>query len=126
MYDSLQGTALIVQVAPRGSYHTICHSVNPNYSHSKRVTERLDALHIKYHVIPVPCKYQETNEESFKQMMHLFVVADCYTAQEFNQLSKEEQAAVHEKINRFIPTCKTSDGTYELVEDEDYIVFHKG
>lgn len=125
IHDSLIGVALIVIVAPQGTYHELCHSINPNYAQSKEVTRRLDELKISYTVTHTVSKVDVANFEDFKQLVYLFVIADCYTTTEFTYLSNKEQASVYDKIDHFLPLCKKSDGRFELVAEDDYIVVHK-
>ncbi len=124
MRDSLEvnGKGLILMVAPHGRFHDLCHSVNPNYSQSREVTERLDELNISYTVHNVLSKYEDSNLKTFTNVINLFVIDDCYTKEEFEALSPEQLAAIHDKMNAFIAASKNNRGNYELITEEEYIV----
>lgn len=123
LYGSLRsdGKGLILMVAPKGKWHELRSSINPNYSNSDKVEKALKEQGISYDLIPVQSVFRVENYEDFRALVRLFTIDDCYLPDEYQSLSDNERKLIDQRIEDYIATCKQSDGSYEFMDEDMYI-----
>lgn len=119
------GKGIVTLVAPRGKWHELRASINPEYSNSGKVEKVLKELNIPYELTAHQSVFKVENYEDFRALAHVFVIDDCYLPHEYSKLSDSEKLIIEQKIEDFITTCRQPDGSYLFVDEDDYIVMHK-
>ncbi len=119
------GKALVVLVAPRGSWHDLRASICSSYSCSSEAEKVLKKLNIFYRTFPVRSSFKSFRYEDFHRVVSLFTIDDCFLPKKFIELSRGEKQNIYGKIEEFISTCKKDNGVYELVCEDDFIIIDK-
>jgi len=118
------GQGLVVLVAPRGNWHKLRESINPNYSNSALVEKKMDMLNIKCKKTPNHNTFSTADYDEFKRIVYLFTITDCFTSlQDFKKLTEGERNSIFAKIDAFIEDCRTDDGRYEAICEDDCLLF---
>lgn len=65
------------------------------------------------------------NYEDFRALVRLFTLDDCYFPGDYSALSDREKAAIDQKIELYITSCKQPDGSYEFIDEDVYIVIYQ-
>ena len=128
IYDTIcqNGLGVIIILAPKGSWHGLLSSINPTYPNSHHVEETLKKLNINYQIKTIRNIFHTSNYENFRKILHLFTIDDCFPKKGFKSLERKQQELIHQKINEYIDKiCKTTDGNYRLIYEDDYIIFKK-
>ncbi len=127
LYGSIRsgGKGLISMVAPKGKWHELRSSLNPNYSNSDKVEKALKEQGISYDLIPIQSIFRVKNYEDFRALVRLFTLDDCYFPDEYQSLSDHEKELIDQRIEKYIVTCKQSDDSYEFIDEDAYILIHK-
>ena len=116
------GQGLVILAAPCGKYHEFSKSINPNYSNSALIERDLGKLNIKYRKITKHVSFTADYKE-FKQIFYLFTIDNCFPQQAFAKLTESEKKSIFAKFDAFIEGCRTDDGRYKIIWDEDFFVF---
>lgn len=117
------GKALLLIMGARGHWHDLCHSINPRYSNGELVKRNLKNLQIPYNVTSYAALLKSSDFEKVRELVRLYTICDCFTPEQYEGLSEGEKAAIDVKIDRFIDSCKKTDGNYLIYFDTDYILF---
>lgn len=127
MYDSIRikGKGLVALIAPRGDWHGLRVSINPNHATSRDVEYVLKEQKTTYEIFPIVSSFQVSRYLDFKRLLRLFTIDDCFTEEEFKALSEEEKNVIDDKIEAFIAQCKQQDGSYILICEDDYFILNK-
>lgn len=112
-------------VAPKGKWHALRSSINPNYSNSSQVEKTLKELSILYELTAVQSVFKVQNYDEFRALVRLFTIDNCYLPDEYRVLSDGEKKEIDQKIEDYIATCRLPNGSYEFVDEDAYIVIHK-
>lgn len=129
-YDTIgnNGKGMLVLLAPKGEWFDFEVSLNPNkpIPNSDLILRKLKSLNIQYEITSTPCTFKTDNYNSFRDLVHLFTIGNCFPTEEFNSFSAEQKQLIAKKIDTFIEhDCKKGDGTYELSWEDSYIVLSK-
>lgn len=119
------GKAIIALVAPRGSFHNLCFSINKNYSNSATLFPVFELMKIFYEIEKVSCLYRTNDFEHLHKLISIFAIDDCFTPAEYKILSKNEKCLIGKKIEEFVGRCKKTSGVYEFFSEEDYLIISK-
>lgn len=127
MHDAIRphGKGLILMMGTSGHWHELCTSINPDYSNGDLTVRTLKELNISYKRTSLTSLLRSNNIEDVRQIVRIYSIIDCFTPQQFDALSKEEQDLIYTKIDSFIETCLRPDGYYEVYFDNDYIILQK-
>ncbi len=120
----LGGKGLVLMVAPKGKWHELRSSLNPDYANSDGVERALKELHISYELVPVQSVFKVQNYEDFRALVRLFTLDDCYLPEEYFALSARDREEIEQKIDEYVVTCRQSDGSYEFYDEDVYITMH--
>jgi SAM-dependent methyltransferase len=119
------GKGLVSMVFPRGKWHALRSSINSDYSNSDKVEKALKEQDIPYELIPVQSVFRVPNYDDFRALVRLFTIDDCYLPEIYQALSNSEKELIDHKIENYIATCTQSDGAYEFIDEDVYILIHK-
>lgn len=127
LYGSLcfGGKGVIAMVHPKGRWHELRSSLNPDYSNSDKVEKILKEQKIPYDLIPVQSTFRVKEYNDFRALVRLFTIDDCYLPEEYQALNALEKNLIDQKIDEYIATCKKSDDSYEFFDEDVYILIHK-
>ncbi len=119
------GIAIIIHVAPSGEWHKLRYEINKNYISSFSILKELEKLTIFPKVTTIKSFFKDYNIDSFKKLVYLFTIDDCFSPVEYVKLNRTERLEIRIKIERFIDNCKKPDGSYVLCSEDDYIMLQK-
>lgn len=119
------GICLLITVAPRGTWGDLLRSVSSTTLNSFHIEEILKKMCIPYQVTPISSIFQTTDHQSFRDLLHLFAIENGFPQKGFEKLEKWQQQLIRQKIDAYADKCKTTNGSYMLVAEDDYIVLKK-
>lgn len=119
------GKGLVSMVFPKGKWHALRSSIHSDYSNSNQVEKVLKEQNTPYELIPVQSVFRVLNYDDFRALVRLFTIDDCYLPEIYRALSDSEKELIDQKIENYITTCIQSDGSYEFIDEDVYIVIHK-
>ena len=124
IYNSIEpgGKALIILLAPKGGWADLHTDVRSDYSNSKNIELALNREGIKYDVSCVSAVFKYPNRKGFKKVVQTFTIDNCFSPEEFKQLSTNKKQQVYKKIDEYIDRCKQSDGSYKTTWQDGYVV----
>ncbi len=119
------GRGLVAMVAPKGKFHELRSSINPDYSNSSQVEQSLKQLGISYELFPVQSIFKVSNYADFRALVRLFTLDDCFLPEEYTELDDSVKVSIDQKIEAYIAMCKQPDGSFEFLDEDVYILMQR-
>lgn len=123
-----EGKGMLVLLAPKGKWYDFEVSLNPNKSipNSDLILKNLNNMDIPYEITSMPCSFKTKDYNSFRNLVQLFTIGNCFPTDEFNHFSSEKKQLIAKAIDTFIEReCKRGDGSYELCWEDSYVILNK-
>jgi hypothetical protein len=121
------GKGMLVIGAPRGEFENFGKSLKSNlpndYSNTSLLKKILTDLNFSFSVTPRAYTFKTSNYADFYIVIELFTITDYYELEAFNRLSISQKNEIYAKIHNFCQSCKKDNGEYELVIEDDILVF---
>jgi hypothetical protein len=116
------GLGMIVMGAPRGYHYDFRTTINPDCVHSGMAIDALRELGVAFHVVPHTDSYHTLTLDHMSTLCRFSIVESCFTSEEFDRLTPEQNAAMDRALLEFSKDQKGDGPGYTMTYEADFIV----